>query len=347
MATFNVGVIGAGFGTRVHIPALQGIEGVRVTALCSSDAQRGRAAADARGVPIVAPDASTLAARPDVDLIIVASEPARHHDDVMAVLAAGKHVICEKPFALNADQARAMWDGAERAGVRHFINHEFRLHPALQQMYRRLAADEIGRVRHVASSGVTSFARSAQNRLGAWWFDESKGGGWLFASASHRIDSLRFLFGEISSVAASLGRAVERPVTRDGPVNSSVDDSVTALLQFASGAQGVLLSSAVGSGAQRPDRLEAYGDAGALVVSGDQLQAAADGAFTDVELPKLPLRDGDDQLLCLTRLWLGRIIDAIRTDHEVRPTFEDGWRCQAAMDAIRLAARERRWVEVG
>src|SRR5689334_6888885 len=109
----RVGIIGLGFGAQVHLPAFQS-EGWEVAAVCSRTPDKARAAADAAGVKDAYSDPAELIARSDVDAIAISTPPATHHPLSVAALNAGKHVVCEKPFAMSAAEAAQMRDGAAR-----------------------------------------------------------------------------------------------------------------------------------------------------------------------------------------------------------------------------------------
>ena len=112
----RVGIIGVGFGVQVHVPAFRS-EGWDVVALCSRRKERVHAAAEATGVPDPHTDAAELINRDDLDAVAIATPPGPHRHYAIAALQAGKHVLCEKPFAIDASQAAGMWDvaGRERA----------------------------------------------------------------------------------------------------------------------------------------------------------------------------------------------------------------------------------------
>ncbi|MDB5475780.1 MAG: Oxidoreductase, Gfo/Idh/MocA family [Phenylobacterium sp.] len=345
-AELGVGVIGTGVGARVHAPAVANTPGARVVALCGGDAERTGALARKLGVPRATGDVHELVAMPEVDLVCVASPPHLHHAAVTAALAAGKHVVCEKPFALDAGQAREMLELARARGVRHVMNHEFRLSPALVELRRRMAAGELGTLQQVVYTGAGTFARTQQGRLGDWWFDAARGGGWLGAAGSHRIDSFRWLFGEIEAVAATLETRVRHPTTRDGPVEATADDGFTLLMRFAGGATGCCVSTAAAGAAGPPDRMVVMGDAGTLTVEGERLFAGGPDGGREIALKALQALPGEDRVQTLVRHWMGAIVEAVRDDAPLRPDFEDGWRCQLVMDAAREAARDGRWVRI-
>ncbi|MDP9283172.1 MAG: Gfo/Idh/MocA family oxidoreductase, partial [Chloroflexota bacterium] len=118
----RVGIVGTGFGARVQIPGFRAA-GYEVTAICSARLDRARAAAEQAGIPVAVDMVGDLVARDDVDVVCVTSPPTLHREHALAALAAGKHVICEKPMARDTGEAREMLAAAERAGVVHAIDH--------------------------------------------------------------------------------------------------------------------------------------------------------------------------------------------------------------------------------
>jgi predicted dehydrogenase len=347
-----VGVVGTGFGVRVQIPVWQSVPGVRVTAVCSQSQARAGQVARRLGVPHALDDPAALAALDDVDLVSVTTPPHLHRAGVLAALDAGKHVLCEKPFALDAGQAREMLERAQARGVLHLVNFEFRRLPARQEVHRLIAAGYLGELRHVTLSTASHFLTLTDGRGGAWWFTREAGGGWLGAACSHDIDTLRFLFGEIVEVAAQLDTFIRTPRVRDRaePVRSEVDDCAQLLLRFDNGAAGALLSSAAAGAPTAGGRLEACGSAGTLVLEGDRLLGARAGDKRLDELPVppagVPVELKDPHYVPFA-LWAHEIAAALRRGTPLRPDFSDGLRSQLVLDAARRAAAERRWVAVG
>src|SRR5215470_2106650 len=128
MTTPRVGIVGLGFGAQVHLPAFQS-EGWEVAAVCSRHADKARAVAEAACVADVCTDPLELVARDDISAVAVSTPPRTHYPITMAALAAGKHVLCEKPFAMDAAQAAEMRDAAARSGLTAMVAHEFRFTP--------------------------------------------------------------------------------------------------------------------------------------------------------------------------------------------------------------------------
>ena len=105
--TKRVGIIGLGFGAQVHLPAFRS-EGWQIAAVCGRGRDKARVAADAAGVTDIHTDPAELFARTDIEAIAISTPPATHHSLSVAALDAGKHVVCEKPFAMSAAEAVQM-----------------------------------------------------------------------------------------------------------------------------------------------------------------------------------------------------------------------------------------------
>ena len=139
----RIGVIGVGFGATVHVPGFLS-EGWAVPVVWSRRIERAREQADRLGVPEVAEDWREIVGRDDLDAVAVTTPPAAHYEIVAAALRAGKHVLCEKPFALNTNEARAMRDLAREHGRTAMVAHEFRFAPQRAQIKDLLDEGRIG-----------------------------------------------------------------------------------------------------------------------------------------------------------------------------------------------------------
>jgi predicted dehydrogenase len=343
----GIGVVGTGFGARVQIPVWAQVPGVRVVSVCSGDLERARRVAEKSGAPHSTADVSELAAHPEVDLVCVTTPPHRHRPEVLAALAAGKHVLCEKPFALDAAEALEMLERARAARVLALVDFEFRMLPVRAELRRLLREGALGELRHVHQTGIADFLHRVDGGYGAWWYRRENGGGWLGAAASHDVDNLRFLFGEVAEVCALLDTRVPRARARGGAeLASDVDDTCFVLLRFADGTPAALLTGAGAVGRVPGGRLEVHGSRGSLVLDGGRLLMAEPGA----ELRELPVPRADvgaalaDPHYVPFVLWARSIAQAIRGGGRLVPDFEDGFRNQLVLDAARRSARERRWV---
>src|SRR6266700_3218295 len=146
MSSLNrqMGIIGVGFGAQVYIPAFLS-EGWKIAAICSRSRDKAAKVAASAGISDVHTDPMELIARDDVDAIAIATPLRAHHELAIAALRAGKHVLCEKPFSMNAKQAAEMRDTAQRSGRTAMVSHEFRHTPQRAYIQELLDDGYVGR----------------------------------------------------------------------------------------------------------------------------------------------------------------------------------------------------------
>ena len=246
MAASNrrVGIVGVGFGSAVYVPAFAS-EGFEVVAICSRHRDKARSAADAAGIRDVHTDAMEMISRDDIDAIGIASPPATHHPLSIAALRAGKHVLCEKPFALNAGQAAEMRDAAKASGCTAMVGHEFRHTPQRAYVKELLDAGYVGRFQLCTIELFLDRYVTREPRPLTWLARESEGGGLLGALGSHYIDALRHWFGEVTAVSGKL--LMLRPEVLDTATNrvvkSETDDAFAFTLEFANGGLAMMIAS--------------------------------------------------------------------------------------------------------
>lgn len=360
--TIRVAVIGTGFGTTVHVPAFQSCAHTEVVAICSGREERAREAAARFGIPHWSTDYREVVARSDVDLVSISTPPYQHYPMAMAALEAGKHVLLEKPMALNVGEAEALLEKAQAAGVVHAIAHEFRFAPARAYMKDLLEQGYIGQLRHVnASLHVAGRVGSLASPHYTWAAQRALGGGFLMALGSHFIDSLRHWFGDFAGVS---GRVYTHRPERTDPVTGEVrladaDDAFTCVLAFKSGAWGTLTCS--GAAPFGPGgRIEAYGTDGTLWSPQPSFNPEPDGYLLGARvgekaLQKLvpppekyrPFEDDRDHRLLPFRLMVDKLVEAIRTGGQVEgATFADGVKVQQVIDGIFASSDTGRWVDI-
>lgn len=221
----RIGVLGA---ARIAPPALiapaRSTGAAVVTAIAARDLDRARAFAAEHGIPTVARDYQALIEHPEVDAVYVALPPSRHRDMTLAAIAAGKPVLCEKPFAMNADEAREM---VEAARTRHVVLMEafhYRYHPLFARVLEIVETGEIGLLRRIEASFGTSIAASATELR----YDPALGGGALMDLGTYCVHWCRTLAGgepKVTRATAMLGE-------------TGVDISTHASLAFAGGLTG-------------------------------------------------------------------------------------------------------------
>ncbi|MEM9174545.1 MAG: Gfo/Idh/MocA family oxidoreductase [Myxococcota bacterium] len=357
-------VVGTGFGVLTHLRALRAA-GFDVKALVGRDAEKARKRADLMDVPLGTGSLEEALALPGVDAVAVSTPPHTHCELVLAAVAAGKHVVCEKPFAANAEEGRRMLAAAEAAGVVHQLGCEFRWATGQATAARALAAGMIGTPRLATFLFHMPALADADADVPDWWRREEEGGGWLGAYGSHVIDQIRVSAGEFTGVSASVQTVAARSEARPW----SADDTYTVHFRTESGLEGILQSC---SAARGPFAAASrfVGSEGTLWIEGDSVGVAdADGQRTletpgdlvhpapippPAELLTASAYDGFHSmgmdLAPYTRLYEAfrdRIQGRGIPSDPVPPTFADGVAVQAVLDAIRRASREKRWIEIG
>jgi len=343
----RVGFVGSGFARRVQLPALAFVPGATASAIASGHRANAEAAAREFGIAHVFADGEDLARSPDVDLVIVSSTPDSHARYAIAALAAGKHVLCEKPMALDAFDAAQMVTASQQHPDRlAWIDHELRYEPNRRCARELIRSNAIGELRHIELS-LKPYLRGdgrpqAFDAPWTWWFDGSRGGGILGAVGSHLIDLCRFWSGsEITYVAGVAETFVkQRKDDSDAVRPVTADDFTSAVLRTKSGAVATITLSTVAH--HGPGHLgQVTGSDGTLMLSGE----------TKLELgkPGGPLEDisAPDDLWEKTKtnnMWARSFVRLLRemvhvigggTPQGEPATFRDGWQVQRVLDAIR------------
>ncbi len=229
-------VVGTGFGARVHVPALRNA-GFDVVALVGRDAERTARRAARLDVPNACVTLAEALALPSVDAVTIATPPDTHAQLAIEACAAGRHVVCEKPFAIDRHEAARMLEAAQRARVTHLVGHEFRWATDRAVVARALREGLIGEPRLFSLvQYVPLVADVSATKVPPWWFDAARGGGWLGASGSHVVDQVRTWLGEIATVSAVLPTVSAR--------NDGAEDAFVVRVTTVSGAHGVLQQTA-------------------------------------------------------------------------------------------------------
>ena len=355
-------MVGTSFGGRVHVPALQAA-GFDVVAVVGRDTARTRARADALGVGAACTSLAEALAL-GVDAVTVSTPPDQHVDLVLEAIDAGKHVLCEKPFALDARGGELMYDAARAKGVVHCTSFEFRWSPLDAAVGRAIGAGAIGDVRVATflqiSSLVAGGLHPAFNE--DWWFDAARGGGILNAASPHNIDRFRMWAGEIAGVSARLDIAR----AEHGPGNDA-EDTYTAMFRMRSGATAMMQHCAAAWG-EPTYAFKLVGETGTITVGRDTATVGRGPNDTigidvpaDLELPDIAIPTGDPkhaftfmELPPFVRL-AERWREAIERGDPAwsppgmppTPTFADALQTQRILDAIRASsANDAAWVEI-
>src|SRR5919201_4850252 len=145
----RIGIIGTGFARSTQIPGFKNCEGARLVAIASGHRKNAEEVAREFGFEDVEEDWRALVARDDIDLVSIVTPPVTHCEMALAALENGKAVLCEKPMAINADEARRMTERARDAGVLALIDHELRFLPGRIKLRELIRRGDIGKIKHV------------------------------------------------------------------------------------------------------------------------------------------------------------------------------------------------------
>jgi predicted dehydrogenase len=348
----RVGIIGTGFARRVQLPGLALVPGVRVTAIASGRRANAEAVAAEFQIPRVCGDGLELAGAPDVDLVIVSSTPPTHARYAIAALEAGKHVLCEKPMALNATEAAMMLEVARRRPGMAHIDHELRYEPNRREVRNLIQAGTIGHVQHIELTLKPYLRGDGRPQTSSapwtWWFDAGQGGGILGAVGSHLIDLCRFwTASEVAEVGGGVATFVPERDDADRVRRTvTADDFASLVLRLGGGVVATITLSAVAH--HGPGHFgQITGSHGTILLTGE--------TKLEVGTPGEPLRDVSvaDDLWEKTRvnnMWARSFVRLMRDFVgmlEGRPatgslaTFQDGLAVQRVMDAARAGGRVR------
>ncbi|HET6684121.1 MAG TPA: Gfo/Idh/MocA family oxidoreductase [Gaiella sp.] len=373
--TLRAGVVGTGFIGVVHVDALRRI-GVEVAGVVGSSEER----AAAKGIAPAYPSYDALLADGSVDVVHLTTPNDLHYDQAKQALAAGKHVVCEKPLAMTSEQSEELVQLAKSSGLVHCTNFNIRFYPIVQDARERVRAGELGAVWNVHGAYLQDWLATPED----WnWRLEPERGGDLRAVGdigSHWMDLAQFITGaRIVEVFADLATTIpvrRRPVGEVETFSSATDvervdapmsteDIAHILVRFEGGARGSCVLSQVSFGRKNAIRIEVDGSLGTLAWDGErheelwlgsrehgnevlqrnaQLMHAAAAART--HLPVGHAEGFADTFRELYRAVYADVAHGGPSDEPDYPTFHDGHVENVLCDAVARSNREGAWVPV-
>jgi len=337
-------ILGTGGMARNHAEGFQAIPGVSVVGGVDTRPAQLAAFQAAHGIERGFGSVQEALDWGAFDAVTNVTPDAAHHATTMPLLAAGKHVLCEKPLATNAADADAMAAAAAAAGVVNMVNLSYRNVPALQQAAAMVRDGAIGTIRHFEASYLQSWL--TQPAWGEWRTEPQ----WLWRLSTahgskgvlgdvgiHILDFATFIAGtEAEAVSCLLQTFDKAPGGRVGDYVLDANDSATMQLRLANGALGTVAATRFATGHLNDLRLRIYGQEGGLEVSfenavsrlraclGADVQTAT---WVDVNCPPVPTI-------------YQRFIAAIRGDGAPEPDFARGASLQHLLDRAEASARD-------
>ena len=370
----GVGLVGYKFMGRAHSNAYRQVArffdvdpAPRMAAICGRDEAGVREAADDLGWESYETDYRKLVARDDVRLVDVVTPGNTHREIVLTALEAGKHVICEKPLANTLSEAREMLTAARNAGTVNMVCFNYRRAPAVQLARNLVAEGRLGEIRHWRASYLQDFIMEPDFPL-IWRLKrEVSGSGALGDIGAHIVDLAHFLVGPISEVTGMTETFIkERPLeeasaegaTEMGKV--TVDDAAAFLARFDNGAIGTFEATRFAAGRRNQNSFEINGSKGSLAFDLERMNEL-EVFFTEddpdvqgfrtvnVTEPDHPYAGAwwpPGHILGYEHTFVHTmkdLMDGIKVGKSPAPNFEDGYRCQAVLDAVERSAASGEW----
>jgi len=379
IADIGAAVIGTGFIGTVHVEALRRV-GVDVRGVLGSSPERGAARASALGVRHAYPTLDDLLSDARVQVVHVTSPNDLHHSQARAVLEAGKHVVCEKPLAMTADESSDLVRLAAATGLVNATNFNIRYYPLNQHARKAVADGDLGEVRLVTGRYFQDWLLLDSD----WnWRLQPDRGGALRAVGdigSHWLDLMTFVTGQhVSSVMADLTTFIETRQEPTGPVETfstdrsaetmtrdiATEDTATILLRFDGGARGAVSISQISPGRKNSLVYEIDGSDGAwswdseqpdqawighrerpneILIRNPALMNAAGQAAA--ALPGGHVEGFFDTFCAHFRAVYADVAAGGPSSSPGYPTFAAGHDEMLVREAIARSAREGRWVDV-
>ena len=346
-------IIGAGFGSDVHLPAFAGLDGVEVVAICDAGSGHAKQRAS-QDVPTYSDWQRMLVeVRPDSLSVVV--PPTAQCEIVLQAVRRGMHILCEKPFGLSAADATTMFGAARDRGIVGAVAFQYRFEPGIFELRKQILAGRVGLIRRIDFAWFTA-GRASASRPWSWQHDAGQGGGVANAFLPHAVDLLLWLTGcAATSVVGRSAVLISHRPDDDGKFREvTAEDTIDALLEFENGVVGNV----------RVTNCQPAGEGMRIEVHGDQ------GIFRFTHCPPFTWQDAhlcwqrpdtapefidladSTQIMSDTRSMPFRylaqkFVSAVRGEQSSDlPTFYDGLQAQSVMTALRQAVIQRKFVDI-
>jgi predicted dehydrogenase len=365
MKSLGIGLIGTGFMGKAHALAFGSARAImgdvpasHLAVLCDTPAEKAKQMADQFGFARSTADWNALISDPDVDIVSITTPNALHFDMAIAAINAGKHVYCEKPLALTLDQAREMRDAARNAGVKTMVGYNYIKNPAFTHASRLIESGEIGDIVHFR--GWVDEDYQADPDLPWTWRAKlaDAGLGALGDMGCHLVSMAYGLAGPINSLIADMQTVHTTRPLPDGTGRANVEneDTASALVRFANGAQGSLSTSRSAWGRKNRLAWEVHGTRGMICFdqermnelqiyrnSGDKAQQGFTTILTSPAHPPYgefcPAPGHQLGFNDLKVIEASALLRAIRDDSAPYPDFDHAYEFEKVIHAIAKSAK--------
>jgi len=378
----NIGLIGCSFMGKAHSNAYLSVSKFFKTKLepvlkvaCDLDEKTARAFQKQWGWQEYSTDWREVVARDDIDIVDICTPNNTHCEFALGTARAKKHIICEKPLAMNVAEAGKMVNSAKKARVVNMICHNYRRVPALSLAKEMIDSGELGKIYHYRAFYLQDWITDPNFPL-VWRLRKQQAGSGAHGDLNaHIIDLAHYLVGDISEVVGMMETFIKRRPLPAGVSGLSargkkkmgkvtVDDAALFLARFKNGALGSFEATRFALGRKNGQRIEINGSKGSIVFELErmnelQFYSGADSEgrqgfrLIQVTEPSHPFIHGywpPGHIIGYEHSFINTVrdfIDAIGSGKRtVRPNFEDGLRVQKVLDAVEKSSRGRRWIKV-
>ncbi|WP_339224833.1 Gfo/Idh/MocA family oxidoreductase [Paenibacillus sp. FSL H8-0332] len=383
MEQLRIGMIGYKFMGKAHSNAYRSLpmffpKAVKphMSVICGRNEEALKEAADQLGWAESVTDWKELIGRDDIDLVDINAPSNAHKEIALAAAAAGKHIFCEKPLALNLEDSREMLEAAEKAGIAHMIGFNYRFSPAVRLAKRLIESGRLGTIYHFRAWFLQDWILDPEFPL-VWRLQkEIAGSGSHGDLGAHLIDLAHFLVGDVQEVIGMSETFVkERPLAMEmtglsakagkdaprGPV--TVDDATLFLARFANGALGSFEATRFAAGHRSTNSFEINGSLGSVKFDFERMNELEVYLTSDDEdvqgfrrvLATDPSHDYAEawwppgHTIGFEHTFIHEMLElsnAIEEGRQPEPNFKDGVKCQAVLEAVERSIEQRRWVPI-
>ena len=374
----GVGMLGYAFMGKAHTNAYKKIPYMmypppmipKLVALCGRNEKAVSEAALRYGYEGYYTNWQKMLENDDIQLFDNGGPNDLHADPCILAAERGMHILCEKPLARNAEEAKMMLDAVQKARIKHMVAFNYRFVPAIRQIRNLIDSGKLGQIYHFRAVYLQEWVMPHYGTPKNWRFDKkAAGSGAIGDLGAHIIDLAHYLVGGVRSIAAYTKTFIdERPLLDgSGTGNVDVDDAFVAALEFENGALGTLESTRIAGGRKNYNRFEINAEKGSVVFNLERMNELQ--VFWVGEEPEETqgFRDvliTEDYHPWLENWWppghiigwehtfvheITHLLDAIVNDKEVAPhgaTFMDGYRAAVVSDAIVDSATSRKQVDI-
>jgi predicted dehydrogenase len=383
MTEINVALIGHQFMGKAHSNAYRQVSKFfpgklepRLKVICGK-ASKEELEATARqfGWEESDPDWRRVVERKDIDVVDISTPGFLHHPMAIAAAEAGKHLICEKPLANTLAEAKEMLRAVEKAGVKHYVNFNYRRVPAVALAKQLMADGRLGEIYHYHGAYLQDWIMDPQFPL-VWRLEKKyAGSGALGDIGAHAADLAQFLNADITEVVGFMTTFIkERPLVDAGPGawgakggkgkgKVTVDDETNFLARFKNGSAGVFESTRFAGGRRNYNTLQIYGSKGSLAWNFermneleffDRTEAGAEQGYktilaTEAAHPYVGAWWPPGHIVGYEHTFVHAIHDfltCLEKDRMPTPNFRDGVKVQAVLDAVERSAKAGKWEKV-